>query len=268
MEKAVGAITVIIPSRDRYRDLRRCLTALAECDTRLLHEVLVVDDGSRPRIDDAAAVDGIRVRVIRNPHSIGAAPARSLGADHATSPVLAFLDDDALPRADWLTRIDAELTADRGAVTGRVLPFDSGLVSQARQSRYDQRYRGLSSGQRVDFFAGGNSAVWRDSFLSARGVPIDAPGSDNDLVAGLTDRGLGVHFVPSMVVVHRNGKGVTQAARNAYGSGRRHPEPLQVDAALRHAIKPVPGNTASVRMTNRVLNIIHLAGRCMPRSAQ
>jgi glycosyltransferase involved in cell wall biosynthesis len=263
----VGAITVIIPSRDRYRDLRRCLTALAECDTRLLHEVLVVDDGSRPRIGDAAAVGGLRVRVIRNPRSIGASPARSLGADHATSPVLAFLDDDALPRADWLTRIEAELTADRGAITGRVLPFDGGLVSQARQSRYEQRYRGLSAGQTVDFFAGGNSAVWRDAFLSARGVAVNAPGSDNDLVAGLADHGQAVHFVPAMVVVHRNGKGLTQAAANAFGSGRRNTEPLRLAAALRRAARPVPGNSTSVRLTNRALNIIHLAGRCMPRDA-
>ncbi|MFB4306217.1 glycosyltransferase family 2 protein [Actinomadura sp. GTD37] len=259
-------ITVIIPSRDRYRDLRRCLLALAECDTAPLHEVLVVDDGSRPRVGDAVAVGGLPVRVLRNDRPLGATPARSLGAEHARSDIVAFLDDDALPRADWLTRIAAELTPGRGAITGRVLPFDSGLLSAARQSRYLERYRGLEPGQRVTFFAGGNGAVWRAEFLAARGTARDVPGADNDLVTGLAERGLGVHFAPAMVIVHRNGKGLVRAVRDAYGSGH-HARPLPVRDALRHAARPVPGPTAPVRLTNRMLNIAHLAGRSVPRAA-
>ncbi|WP_169806880.1 glycosyltransferase family 2 protein [Actinomadura macra] len=262
----MARITVIIPSRDRYRDLRRCLLALAECDTGPLHEVLVFDDGSRPRIGDAVAVAGLPVRVLRGDRPVGATPARSLAADQAESEVVAFLDDDALPRADWLTRIDAELTPERGAVTGRVLPFDSGLLSQARQSRYLERYRGLEPGGRVDFFAGGNGAVWREAFLAARGAAVNVPGSDNDLVSGLAALGLGVHFVPSMVIVHRNGKGLVRAVRDAYGSGHHHARPLPVRDALRHAARPVPGATMPVRLTNRVLNVVHLAGRSLPRA--
>lgn len=255
----MAPITVIIPSRDRYRDLRRCLTALAECDTGLLHEVLIVDDGSRPRITDAA-VGGLPVRVLRNDRPMGATPARSLGADQARSEILAFLDDDALPRADWLTHIAAELTADRGGVTGRVLPFDSGLLSQARQFRYLERYRDLEPGQRVTFFAGGNGAVWREAFLKARGPAVNVPGSDNDLVTGLARHGLGVHFAPAMVVVHRNGKGVLRAVRDAYGSGQ-HAQPLPARDVLRHAVRPAPGPTVPVRLTNQLLNLAHLAGR-------
>ncbi|MDL4816958.1 glycosyltransferase family 2 protein [Actinomadura opuntiae] len=263
----VAPITVIIPSRDRYRDLRRCLIALAECDGGLLHEVLVVDDGSRPRITDAVAVGDLPVRVLRNDRPMGATPARAHAADHARSPILAFLDDDALPRADWLTEIAAQLTPDRGAVTGRVLPFDAGLLSEARQSRYLERYRDLEPGQRVTFFAGGNSAVWRERFLAARGTAVNVPGSDNDLVSGLSRLGLGVHFAPSMVIVHRNGKGLLRALRDAYGSGH-HARPLPVRDALRDMARPVPGSSPQVRLTNRMLNLVHLAGRSVPRSTR
>lgn len=259
----MAPVTVIVPSRDRYRDLRRCLAALAECDTNLLHEVIVIDDGSQPRITDAAAVPDLPVRVLRNEKPMGATPARSIAADHARSDVLAFLDDDAQPRADWLTRIVAELTADRGGITGRVLPFDSGLLSQARQSRYDERYRGLVAGQRVGFFAGGNGAVWREAFLAARGTAVNIAGADNDLVRGLADRGLGVHFAPSMVIVHRNGKGFGRAIRDAYSSGQ-HAKPLPVLEAMKHATRRVPGASTPVRLTNWTLNLVHLAGRAVP----
>ncbi|MGV9308919.1 glycosyltransferase family 2 protein [Nonomuraea sp. NPDC003727] len=260
-------VTVIVPSRDRYRDLRRCLLALVDCDTTLLHEVLVIDDGSQPRIGDAS-VPGLPVRVIRNARPQGAMRARSLGAGRASSPMLAFLDDDALPRADWLNRIAEELTPGRGGITGRVLPFDAGLVSKARQARYMERYRGLSHGESVDFFAGGNSAVWREAFLQAGGMTSAGPGGDNKLVAELERLGLSVHFVPSLVVVHRNGKGFSQAVRTAFGAGRHHDKPLSVPAALHRATQAVPGATPSVRLTNRVLNVAHLAGRCLPHSAK
>ncbi|MDF5757683.1 glycosyltransferase family 2 protein [Spongiactinospora sp. TRM90649] len=263
-----GPITVIVPSRDRFRDLRRCLHALAECDTRLLHEVVIVDDGSRPRISDAAAVPGLRTRLIRNPRPIGATRSRCRAAELAVSPVLAFLDDDALPRADWLTRISEELTPDRGGITGRVLPFDSGLVSQARQARYQQRYRGLGAGQRVAFFAGGNGAVWRDAFLAAGGMSVTGPGGDNRLVDDLAKLGLDVHFVPSLVIVHRNSKGFGRAVTDAFGAGRHRGESPSVSEIVREVTRPAPGVRPIIRLTNRVLNVVHLTGRCLPAKAR
>ncbi|WP_169750057.1 glycosyltransferase family 2 protein [Streptosporangium amethystogenes] len=258
-------ITVIIPSRDRYRDLRRCLKALAECNTALLYEVLVVDDGSKPRIADAVEVAGLPIRLLRNPQPIGAMPSRSFAAEQAVSPVIAFLDDDALPRADWLDQIDRELTTDRGGVTGRVLPFDSGVVSRARQSRYLDRYRGLRPGQEVRFFAGGNGAVWREAFLAARGDVVNEPGSDNDIVAGLAAMGLSVNFVPTMVIVHRNSKGLMRAVRDAYGAGRRHPERLTMTVAVQQVLGSASGRDVQTRLVNWALNVVHLAGRRGPR---
>ncbi|WP_158088746.1 glycosyltransferase family 2 protein [Thermoactinospora rubra] len=260
----VAPVTVIVPSRDRYRDLRRTLLALAECDTTLLHEVIVVDDGSWPRITDAARVPGLPVRVLRNPVSLGAMRSRMLAAEQARSPILGFLDDDALPRADWLTTIVRELTPERGGITGRVLPFDSGLVSQARQARYDQRYRGLRPGARVAFFAGGNSAIWCDAFLAAGGMSVTGPGGDNSIVDNLAQLDLAVHFVPSLVVVHRHSKGFGRAVRDAFGAGRCS-RPLPLPELLREAARPAPGVRPAVRATNRFLHLVHLTGRCLPR---
>ncbi|MEU6020735.1 glycosyltransferase family 2 protein [Micromonospora sp. NPDC047134] len=258
----MGDVTVIIPSRDRPRDLRRCLLALRENDLRHLREVIVVDDASRVAVGDEVDLANLPVRVLRNDSPQGAMAARNRAAGEADSAILAFLDDDALPRQDWLSVIVTALDETRGGITGRVLPFDQGVVSRARQARYVQRYHALTEGQSVDFFAGGNSAAWRDLFDRAGGFSALGVGGDNSLVAGLERLGHPVCFVPDLVIVHRNGKGVLRAFQDAYHAGRSHPRPLPPGAILRDAIRarPAPADPAS-RALNWALQVTHLVGR-------
>src|SRR5688500_9477800 len=166
MEAAVVRISVIIPTRNRPADLGRCLSALAECEQDLargtsgarLHDVIIVDDASSVAGSTAAAGrSDLPVSLLVNERQMGAGASRRRAAQVAEGDVLAFLDDDALPRGDWLSVV-AAIEHSRLAITGRVLPFDAGLVSQARQARYDARYAPLSAGAPVTFFAGGNSA--------------------------------------------------------------------------------------------------------------
>lgn len=263
-------ITVIIPTQNRPQDLRRCLFGLRDNDLQFLKEVIVVDDGSEIPLDTAVEVPDLPIRVIRNSTPKGAAACRNIAGMAAKSNIIAFLDDDAVPSPDWLKIITQELTPERGGITGRVLRFDTGLVSQARQARYNKRYATLTKGQTVDFFAGGNSAIWTDLFQKIGGFKRHGSGGDNCLVTDLKRQGYKVHFIPELVILHRNSKGLKKAIIEAYNSGRSHPKQISIPEALRKAAsfrESAVGDTKFVATFNWMLNVLHLAGRVQKRQS-
>ncbi|MCP3798464.1 glycosyltransferase [Allokutzneria sp. A3M-2-11 16] len=272
-------ISVIIPTRNRAADLTRCLAGLVESVEHLavwrpdahLHEVVIVDDASDApreieRVAHRATEDGLAVSMLRNARRRGAGASRERAAAEATGDVLAFLDDDAVPRGDWLSVVGG-LDRERPAVTGRVFPFDRGLVSAARQARYDARYDVLDDGAPVEFFAGGNSAVLTDSFTVVGGFSRSGVGGDNSLAEALAEHGTPVRFDSNLVIVHRNGKGFRQAVLDSWAAGLHHPKPISMRAAARMSASSAVGARRGVREVNRLLGIVHAAARLVPRIA-
>ncbi len=100
-------VSVIIPTRNRVKELRRCLLSLEQQTLdRERFEVVVVDDGSDPECRDSykhLAKDAFRVRVFLQKHN-GPASARNLGASASRGRFLAFTDDDCMPDPEWLER--------------------------------------------------------------------------------------------------------------------------------------------------------------------
>ncbi|MBM7504551.1 glycosyltransferase family 2 protein [Agromyces aurantiacus] len=94
-------VSVVIPVRDDEELLRRCLTALA-AQRRAPDEIVVVDNGSTDGSADVASAAGARVVAEPEP-GIPAASAR--GFDEARGEVIARLDADCVPPADWIERI-------------------------------------------------------------------------------------------------------------------------------------------------------------------
>ena len=72
-------------------------------------EVVVVYEGSPdPVTTDATPVaDVFELRIIRQQNA-GPTAARNLGAQQARGEILAFTDDDRLPRPDWISTITRE----------------------------------------------------------------------------------------------------------------------------------------------------------------
>jgi glycosyltransferase involved in cell wall biosynthesis len=92
----VAQVSVVIPTRDRPRQVRLAVEAAAGQEDVDV-EVLVVDDGSHPAAwEQVARLEGGAVRVFRHETSRGVSAARNTAIEHATSPWLAFLDDDDL----------------------------------------------------------------------------------------------------------------------------------------------------------------------------
>jgi hypothetical protein len=96
--------SIIIPTRERPGPLRRCLEAVAALDYPAdRYEVIVVDDGGVPPLDDLIArfSERLRIRWVRQPRA-GFSAARNAGAALAQGDYLAFTDDDCLPDPGWL----------------------------------------------------------------------------------------------------------------------------------------------------------------------
>jgi len=88
-------VSVVIPTRDRWRRLSGGALPSALAQVGVEHEVIVVDDGS---VDETPArlseLDDARLVVRRHEPSLGRSIARNTGIEAARGTWVAFLDDD------------------------------------------------------------------------------------------------------------------------------------------------------------------------------
>ena len=241
-------ISVIIPAYERPEALRRCLMALeAQQLAQDLFEVIVVDDGSAACLaDELQDRTGIRnLTFLRQPNA-GPATARNRGAAAARAPLLAFTDDDCLPRPDWLAALLTAASAAPdcllGGITLNALPED--VFAEASQDIVDhvQAYHQRRHGTPV-LLTSNNLSIAKDAFVASGGFDPSFPmaaGEDRDFCERWLRRGKPLRLVPDAVVDHAHamslrrfwrqqcnyGKGGHHAARTARRSGAA---PLRVE---------------------------------------
>lgn len=115
-------LTVIVPTWNRPEELSRCLRALAGQTLPADQVLAVVREGDWPTVQAVEAARQLLPALARVPVSVpGQIAAMNAGLEAATGDVVAFTDDDAAPRPDWLQRIEAHYAANPrvGAVGGR-----------------------------------------------------------------------------------------------------------------------------------------------------
>lgn len=95
-------ISVVVCTRNRPDDLTACLDAISRLDPGP-DEILVVDnsDGD-PAAERVAREHGARYVVERE---IGLSRARNRALAESSSEIVAFIDDDALPKENWLEQL-------------------------------------------------------------------------------------------------------------------------------------------------------------------
>jgi hypothetical protein len=231
-----------------------------------LAQLVVVDDAAPNHVRLPSTIAGVPVTLLRNDTRRGAAYARNTGLTAVNDDIdaVGFLDDDVRLGPTWFSTARRALVRNRGAVTGPVRRFDGGVVSCARQLRYDRRYASLVAGQPVDFLAGGNALVWRDLIVRAGGFPDTPTMSDRFLVRRLHGLGARCHFVPEMVVLHRNSKGLRVAIREAWRAGVLDDTPQRTTPAARLAAgvgEALTQRHVAAGLLNVVLDGVYLAGR-------
>jgi mycofactocin system glycosyltransferase len=200
----VDDVTVVVPVRDRPRQLARLLSSLPGLP------VVVVDDGSVDPGPTRAVAEEFGARLVRHPHSAGPAAARNTGLSSVTTPFVAFLDSDVRPVPGWLGRLRRHLDDPAvGLVGPRVLgseprPDDSWLC----------RYEAARSSLDLGATPGPVQPLGRVAYLpsaamlarrSALGAGFDERmrvAEDVDLVWRLHADGWRVRYEPAAAVRH------------------------------------------------------------------
>jgi GT2 family glycosyltransferase len=186
--------SVVIATRDRPADLRRCLDALAAQATSRPFEVVVVDDGSRPPI---AAPDGAGRPLTRVVRLAGGGPARArnAGVAEARGEVVLFTDDDTAPDPGWLEAACAFLDAHPECV---------GVEGPIVSPPYDRLYEISLENSGPGAYWTANVAYRRSALAALGGFHERFPHAHcEDLDLGFRAERLGgIGFVEAMRVTH------------------------------------------------------------------
>jgi glycosyltransferase involved in cell wall biosynthesis len=161
----VTRASVVVCTRDRPEQLRRCLTSIGASTVAPL-EVIVVDNAPGSGLTSQAVRAFRDVRYLAESRG-GLSVARNTAIENAVGEVVAFTDDDATVHPDWLRRLIEGFTGPEVmAVTGLVLPeelaTESQVVFEKALGGFNHGYRSMSFGRR--FFEEGKAIatpVWK-----------------------------------------------------------------------------------------------------------
>ncbi|MFK5952559.1 MAG: mycofactocin biosynthesis glycosyltransferase MftF [Desulfobacterium sp.] len=222
-------VSIIIPVRNRPKDLDNCLDSLQKTDyPRELVEVIVVDDGSDD--DTHLMAEKYPVTLICNQRQRGASFSRNRGAEKAGADLLCFLDSDCTVDSQWLRRLtalfeDSRVTAAGGAVAAQ--------LEHTRLDRYEKVCSSLHMGDHPCDSRNGNAffylpscnfAVRKSSFTAVGGFKEEMTvGEDVDLCWRLMDKEGVISYTPDARVFHRHRNQVTAFAHRRYQYGTSEP---------------------------------------------
>lgn len=122
--------SIIIPTKDRQKDIVCCLNSILE-QTILPDEVVIVDQSTDQEIEQI--INGLnyskklRINYIRS--SPGLTKARNIGVKQSNGEIIIFLDDDIILEKDFVKYIlkvfDTDKAGKVGGVSGRVINEDA-----------------------------------------------------------------------------------------------------------------------------------------------
>ncbi len=253
-------VSVIIPVLDNLDGLERCLAGLAEQTYPTdLHEVIVVDNGSREDLRPAVAASP-RARLLHE-RQPGSYAARNLGIAAARGEVLAFTDSDCVPARDWIEKGVEHLLRQPGCglVAGRVeLVFRDPLRPTASEL-YDLVVMNFHQDRNVAerrFGATANLFAFKRVFEAIG--PFDGrlmSGGDLEWGRRVSERGLAQLYADDARVAHPARHALEDTYRQAVrlAGGTYRLKSLGGASAMRRAIDLARALTPAVGFYGRIL---------------
>lgn len=130
-------VSVIIPTKNGYDNIERCVTSILEKTTYTNYEIIIADNGSTlPQMqelyDRFAKQLGERWRVERIDMPFNFSTINNIAARGAKGKYLLFLNDDTqVISADWMTRMVSFAQLERVGVVGAKLLYPNNTIQHA-----------------------------------------------------------------------------------------------------------------------------------------
>jgi GT2 family glycosyltransferase len=233
-------VSVVIPTYNRADYIGTCLEHVM-AQTVTPAEVVVVDASDNDGTADVVARFS-SVTYVRSPRGRGTtATSRAIGLKRTSGDVVAFLDDDAYPRPDWLKQLLRRYGDPTVAgVGGRTINGQPDEESEGR----DQVGRLLDDGSLTGYFAavtdgdveidhmlGANMSMRRSVIEELGGIRDLYPGTclreESDIALRARAAGHRLLYAPDAVVRHVGG---------TYAKGHRFDRRYEYYAARNHAV--------------------------------
>jgi mycofactocin system glycosyltransferase len=240
-------VSVIVPVRNREKDLARCLRSLSGLRYpahRL--EIIVVDDASSDGSLRVAAQFPVQTLAVRTRRQ--AAACRNLAARQAKGEILAFMDSDCVADPLWLHEL---LPTFRDPAVGAV----GGLVDSYFEEKGLDRYEKVKSSLQVStwhkrssererhfYVPSCNLLIRREVFLELGGFREDLyVGEDVDLCWRLQKLGKAVEYKPVGKIYHKHRNHWWPFCRRRFQYGTSEPvlQQLHPDRA-KQLLLPLP----------------------------
>jgi len=241
MKSPMANVSVVIPSLGNRPDWRTAVDSVLEsarsCGTAV--EVILVWQGDGlPEVPPGVIVAAVR--------PVGVSYARNRGAERATAPIVAYIDDDEVVDPTWIGKV-IEGLAEVDAAFGPIEPFGEDGRPHCPTDFGETRVFEPDALPWV-VGSGGNMAFQRRALAELGGFDlrtgpgaIGVAGEETDLIWRLLDGGRRIRWAAEMIVYHPTKSDEEIAAsRHPYGFGagrmlRRARSPRLI-AAYGHAI--------------------------------
>lgn len=220
-------VSIIIPVRSITPELRRAIPRLGTLEPAADEIIIIPDRASTEQLPD-------RVKIY--PKSGGPATKRDFAARFAQGDILAFLDDDAYPRSDWLAKaLPHFANASIAAVGGpAITPPGEGIWAAVSGAVFTsfigsgptrRRYWPVGGVRDIDDWPSVNLLVRKNVFKNIGGFDTTFwPGEDTKLCLDIVTDGYRIIYDPAVIVYHHRAttcrKHISQVAR--YGLHRGH----------------------------------------------
>ncbi len=227
--------TVAVCTRDRTEDLQRCLEALMKLPDDG-QEILIVDNCPSTDATHKLVREYKRVRYIRE-NKPGLNCARNRALQEAKNPIVAFVDDDAIPDSGWLKTLlrnfDDPIVL---CTTGLTMPLELETEAQEWFENHCSFGRGFKrivfDTTNLDPLAGGvvgagvNMAINRKVIESLgpfdEALDVGTPtrsGGDNEMFSRILSAGYRIVYDPTALCWHKHRRSWEELRKTVYGYG-------------------------------------------------
>ncbi len=215
-------VSIVIPTKEINDYIRESMPKILALDYPDFEILIFPDETSDVVFEKTALIPTGKT---------GPAQKRNMALRYASGDILAFLDDDAYPKKDWLAKAVSHFESSEVAAVGgpAITPESdsfwqkvSGAVFLSKISGGNpERYLPLGDIKEVDDWPSVNLLVRKTDFAAVQGFDCSFwPGEDTKLCLDLTKKlGKKIIYDPNVVVYHHRRAGLKQHLKQISGYG-------------------------------------------------